>query len=268
MINYLKKVSLVVITLILVCFSSWANDKDFPAVPNPPRLVNDLASFMNANAQNTLEQKLIAYNDTTSNQIAIVTVQSIGNYDIADYTVQLFNRWHIGGKKNNNGILILASKEERKIWITTGYGLEGVLPDGLVGEIVRNEILPEFKNGDYYLGFDRGVDAIIKAAAGEYKADPKALNEHKGPSPIIIVIIMIILIVAVTRGSGGGGRGGRGGGMLTDMGWIAASMLNANRRSGGFGGGFGGGGGGGFGGGGFGGFGGGSSGGGGAGGSW
>lgn len=241
---------------------TYAAEQDFPTLPKTPRLVNDLAGFMNKQEQNALEQKLVAYSDSTSNEISIVTVQSIGDYDISDYTVQLFNKWKIGGKKNNNGLLILAAKDERKIWITTGYGLEGALPDGLIGQIIREEIEPNFKQGNFYLGFEAGTNALMSAARGEYTAEPKSTKQKgNGIGTIIFIIIMMIIFFSIS----GGSRGGGGSGMLSNAGWIAASMLGSGR--GGFGGG-GFGGGGSSGGGGFGGFGGGSSGGGGAGGSW
>ena len=258
--KYFQYLLLVVLTWASSLTTAWAGEKDFPAAPNPPRLVSDLAGFISADEAAALEAKLVAYADSTSNEIAIVTVQSIGQYDIADYTVQLFNKWHIGGKKNNNGILILAAKDERKIWITTGYGLEGALPDGLVGQIIREEIEPNFKQGHFYEGFEQGTNALIEAARGEYTAEPKAVK-GKGGSVIPIIIIIIIFIIIFSRG----GRGG-GGGLLNNVGWIAASMLNDRSSGSGWGGG--GWGGGSSGGGGFGGFGGGSSGGGGAGGSW
>lgn len=255
----MNKYLLVLLFFATAISNAFAIDKDFPPVPNPPRLVNDLAGFLKGSEEELLEQKLRAYNDSTSSQIAIVTVESIGQYDISDYTIQLFNKWKIGGKKNNNGILILAAKDERKIWITTGYGLEGALPDGVVGQIIRDKIEPNFKDGNFYAGFDEGIDAIILAARGEYKAEPKHIKQKGGgPGTAVLIIIVILVFLAISRG----GRGGGGGGMLNSMGWIAASMLSngGGRSSGGWGGGSSGGG--------FGGFGGGSSGGGGAGGSW
>ncbi|MFA6151461.1 MAG: TPM domain-containing protein [Chitinophagaceae bacterium] len=244
--------------------NAFASDKDFPEVPNPPRLVNDFAGFLKGSEEEALELKLRAYNDSTSSQIAIVTIESIGQYDVSDYTIQLFNKWKIGGKKNNNGILILAAKDERKIWITTGYGLEGALPDGLIGQLIRDHIEPNFKEGKFYEGFDEGIDAIILAARGEYKAEPKAVHKKGGgPGTAVLILIVIFVFIAISRG----GRGGGGGGLLNSAGWIAASMLS-NRSSSDWGGSSGGWGGGSSGGGGFGGFGGGSSGGGGAGGSW
>ncbi|MGC4057357.1 MAG: TPM domain-containing protein [Chitinophagaceae bacterium] len=252
--------------LLALPFCSNAADGDFPAQPNPPALVNDFAHFLSDQERATLEQKLRNYHDSTSTEIAIVTLQSIGQYDISDYTVQLFNKWHVGGKEHDNGILILVAKEQRKIWITTGYGMEGALPDGLLGQIIRREMEPNFKRGDYFIAFDKASDAIILAARGEYKADPSDEDQGRkakgGPGTAVILLIVVIIIIAASRRGGGGG----GGGLLNSAGWIAASMLSNRHRSSGWGGGWGGGSSGG--GGGFGGFGGGSSGGGGAGGGW
>lgn len=259
------KYLLLVFFLLGLAGTVMASDKDFPPPPNPPRLVNDLAGFLKGREEAQMEEKLRAYNDSTSTQIAIVTVESIGQYDIADYTVQLYNKWGIGGKQKDNGILILAAREQRKIWITTGYGMEGALPDGLLGQIIRDVMEPNFKDGNFYTGFDEAVDAIILAAKGEYKAEPKAEARKGGGVGTGIVLFIIILVLVGIIGRGGRGGGG-GGGMLDSAGWIAAAMLsNRHRSSSGWGGG---GWGGSSGGGGFGGFGGGSSGGGGAGGSW
>jgi uncharacterized protein len=250
----------------------WAQtDAEFPPRPSPERLVNDLAGTMTAEEIAQLESKLVAFDDSTSNQIAIVTIKTLGPYEIAPYATDLFNRWKIGSKKHENGVLILASMQDRKMWITTGLGLEGALPDILVGRIIREQMVPSFKQGNYYEGFDKTVDAIIDASHGEYKADPKKQDKGGGGffTAILVLVIVFVIIFFVARGGGGGN--GRGGGYMGGRGWIGdaiiAGLLSGGGRSSGSswgGGGFGGGGGGG----GFGGFGGGSSGGGGAGGSW
>ncbi|KAA5537489.1 TPM domain-containing protein [Taibaiella lutea] len=234
---------------------------------NPPRLVNDFAGMMNPDQQADLEQILLNYEKASSTQIAIVTVQTLNDHDVAEYTIELAHRWQIGQSKKNNGVLILASAGDRKMWIATGYGMEGVLPDALVGRIVRNEMRPEFKDGNYYQGFKNAVSAIIAASKGEYTNEDKGSDDRKGTGAgFIVLFIIIIIVLAVIKG--GGGRGGgnymsrRGGDFLT--GAIIGSLLNGGGRSGGgsWGGGSSGGGGG------FGGFGGGGFGGGGAGGSW
>jgi uncharacterized protein len=242
--------------------------QNIPAPSNPPTLVNDFANVLTPDQKASLESKLVAYDDSTSIQIAVVTVQTTGDYAIEDYALKILRDWKVGNKKTNNGMVILAAINDHKVFIATGYGMEGSVPDITAKEIVENEMVPNFKDGNYYRGFDLASDAIIKAAAGEYKA-PAGYNQHKGPGnggrSIFGIIIFIIILIVLIAGRGGGGRGGGvfgGSGMLP---FIIGSMLGSGGRGfgGGGGGGFGGGGGGGFGG-----FGGGSGGGGGAGGSW
>ncbi len=221
-----------------------------PTQPNPPRLVNDFARLLSQQEASQLEQKLRLYNDSTSTQIAVVTVVSLDGYDVADYAVKLALEWGIGQKGKNNGLLLLISKDDRKVRIENGYGLEGALTDALSSRIVRNEISPSFKNGNYYEGIDAGTDAIIKALAGEYKAGKKKNKNGGAPgATIFVVIIIIIVFVLITKNRGGGNRFGGG------MGSIFPMMPYSGRGSGwgsfsGGGGSFGGFGGGGFGGGG------------------
>jgi uncharacterized protein len=246
-----------------------------PPRPDPPRLVNDIAGVMTPDQVSALESKLKAYDDSTSNQVVIVTVPTTGDYAIEDYALAILRDWGVGTKKNNNGIVILAAIKDRKVFIATGYGLEGAVPDITAKEIVDNEMVPQFKESgqdNYYRGFDLATDAVIKAAAGEYKA-PEGYAQRGGRRSggngnwiggLVIFLIVIFLLI----GRGGGGRGG--GGLFSGssiLPFMLGSMLGGGGRGwGGGGGGFGGGGD--SGGGGFGGFGGGSGGGGGAGGSW
>jgi len=245
-----------------------------PPKPNPPRLVNDFAHVMTADQIAALESKLVAYDDSTSVQIVIVTVPTIGDASIEDYALKILRDWGVGNKKTNNGIIVLAAIQEHKVTISTGYGMEGSVTDVISKEIIDNEIVPNFRGTDadnYYRGFSQAADAIIKAAAGEYKA-PQGYNNgnrHRrgnGGGNIIgvIVIVIIVIVLAIFRGGGGGGGGlfGRSG----ILPFIIGDMIGSAGRRGGWGGGggdWGGGGGGGFGG-----FGGGSGGGGGASGSW
>lgn len=224
--------------------------------PDPPRLVNDFAGVMVQSEVDALEHKLVAYSDSTSNQVLVVTVNTVGDYDISDVALKYLRDWGVGVKGRDNGLVILVAKDDHKVWIATGYGLEGAIPDVIAHRIIEAAMLPNFKEGHYYAGLDAAADLIFKAAAGEYKGIPRK-SGGGGISPIIIIIIVIIVIILFSRGSGGGGtysRRGYGGW------WIP---MGGGGWSSGGGGGFGGGGGGGFGG-----FGGGSGGGGGAGGSW
>lgn len=242
--------------------------------PNPPVAVNDFANMLEPFQREALEQKIRNYNDTTSTGIVIITVPSLQGYDIAEVALKYMRTWGPGEKGKNNGVIILVSKGDHKARIETGYGMEGVLPDILCKQIIDERMIPFFKNNDYYAGFDNAVDAIIQAAAGEYKVDPNAKLKDKFSIgkliPVIILFIIIIFFIS-SRGGGGGGsymsrRGSRS--FMDALPWfLLGNMMGGGGRGGG---GFGGGGfgGGGFGGGGFGGFGGGSGGGGGASGGW
>lgn len=262
---------LILSLLIFTCLVSAA--QNIPAPPNPPRLVNDFAHAMTADQVQELEEKLVAYDDSTSIQIAVVTVPTTGDYEIADYALKILRDWKVGNKKTNNGIVILAAIQDHKVYIATGYGMEGSIPDIAAKQIIENEIVPNFKQQNFYRGFDLAADAIIEASKGEYVA-PSGYNQRKkhdggGAGNILgVIIFFVIIIILISRG---GGRGG-GGGMFNRSGvlpFIIGNMLgNMSRGGGGWSGGGGGGGWSGGGGGGFGGFGGGSGGGGGAGGSW
>jgi uncharacterized protein len=251
---------------VLVFLCLFTRAQNIPKPPNPPRLVNDFAHVMTADQIQELENKLVAYDDSTSIQIAVVTVPTTGDYAIDDYALKILRDWKVGNKKTNNGLVILAAIQDHKVFIATGYGMEGVLPDITSKEIIENEIVPNFKDQNYYHGFDLAADAIIKASHGEYVA-PSGYNQRKGHGGgggniLGIIIFFVIIIVLISRG---GGRGG-GGGMFSGSGvlpFLIGNMLGGMSRGGGGGGGWSGGGGGGFGG-----FGGGSGGGGGAGGSW
>lgn len=237
--------------------------------PNPPRAVNDFGNMLESFQRDALEQKIDAYNDSTSSAIVVITVPNLDGNDIAEVSLKYLRDWGVGTKDKNNGVVILVSKDDHKARIETGYGMEGVLPDITAKEIIDDRMIPAFKENDYYRGFDNAVDAIIQAASGEYKADPSA-QKSNGPSfkTIIILLVLFFILLSFFRGGGGGGsymsrRGSTG---LGGLPWfILGNILGGG---GGRGGGFGGGGFGGGGGGGFGGFGGGSGGGGGASGGW
>ncbi|NID13131.1 TPM domain-containing protein [Fibrella aestuarina] len=237
-------------------------DDSLPARPSPPRLVNDLVGMLSPSEVQQLERKLVAYNDSTSSQLAIVVVKSTGIYEPADYAFSIGRKWGVGQKGKNNGVVLLWATGTRKIYIATGRGMEGVLPDAIAKRIISQIIAPNFKQQQYYQGLDEAVDEMFRRATGEYKADPAATDDSGGGELFIwMLVIMVIIFFVIRSRGGGGGRGTRyrgGGGMFlpytTFSGWGSSS--------GSFGGGGGGGGGG------FGGFGGGDFGGGGAGGDY
>lgn len=246
--------------LLFLNVGLFAQENIIPEKPNSPRLVNDFTGILSSAEQEGLEQKLVAFNDSTSNQIALVIVPSIGNYDKAQFALKLFNKWQIGQGDLNNGILILVKPkvgtEKGEVFIETGRGLEGAIPDAVCFDIVKNEMIPYFKKNDYYSGINAAVDVLFSLSKGEYNSQEyqKRNMPNEDIKSIIIPIIVIIIVFLIIRRKSyttfGGGR-----------------YYSGRRYYGGFGG-FGGSGFGGGSSGGFGGFGGGSSGGGGAGGSW
>ncbi|WP_394332561.1 TPM domain-containing protein [Flavobacterium urocaniciphilum] len=236
-----------------------------PKKPSFQTSVYDYAKALSDSEAKQLESKLIQYSDSTSTQIVFISIEDLNNEDIGILTPKWAHEWGIGQEKEDNGILILLSKNDRKIWIAPGYGVEERLTAGINGEIIRNIIIPEFKAGSYYQGLDKGTDAIFQVLKGKYKGERK--SDGPGILPIILIIVFIIIFLTIASKNKGNGSnsGGFGGPDLGDI-----IILSRMGRGGGFGGGsFGGGFGGGSSGGGFGGgFGGGGFSGGGAGGSW
>jgi len=229
--------------------------------PSPARLVNDYTTTLTPEQRQTLENKLVQIDDSTSTQIAVIIVPSLDGYDVADAATELGTSWGIGGKKNNGVVLLICvDKNNHKVNISPGYGLEGALTDITASHIIEDVIVPNFKGDDYYRGIDEGTDAIIKAVKGEYSTPRASRSIGKGGVKLIIIIIIIVFFLVVRGG------GGRGGGFMSRRGSILGPMILSDLLGGRGGGGWSGGGS--SGGGGFGGFGGGGFGGGGASGSW
>jgi len=265
----------IVVGLLIVLLGALltVQAQEIPARPDPPKLVNDFAGILTQDEVLSLENKLVAFNDSTSTQLTVVIVKSLGGYDKADFAYQIGQRWGVGQKGKSNGAVILVKPktpgERGEAYISTGYGLEGVIPDALAKRIVDNEMIPNFKEGNYYKGIDAATNTMISLAKGEYTADQYIKKHNQKSSPYGFIIPLIILVVVFTLIRGSRAQGHSVGKSLPF--WTAFWMLGSMGRghggswndfssgSGGFGGG---------GGGGFGGFGGGSFGGGGAGGSW
>ncbi len=216
---------------------------------------NDFTGTLKKSELVELNSRLKAYQDSTTNQIVVLIISSLEGNSIEELANEIFKFNRIGTKKNDNGVLILISKEDKKIRIEVGYGLESRLTDATSSSIIRNEIIPFFKEEKYYEGIDSGINAIFQAIQGEYsKQNSSKDNNNLSPWAILIILIFIIFFSNIFRRANRTFRIGRHTGIYRTP-W------------GGFGGGFGGFGGGSFGGGGFSG-GGGMSGGGGASGQW
>jgi uncharacterized protein len=256
---------------IMFSAAGVAYSQDIPERPNPPRLVNDYAQLLTGQEVNALEQKLVTFNDSTSTQIAVVIVRDLAGYEPEQYAQRIGEKWGVGQKGKNNGIVILikpkTAESSGQAFIKPGYGAEGAVPDLICASIVDNEMIPSFRDGNYYNGIDKATNTIMSLIRGEFTADQysrRSQNMVKKGAPVaLFIIIMVIAMIMRGIGRSNNSNLSRGGGLPF---WLLLSMMNSGRgSSGGSWGGFSGGGGGG---GGFGGFGGGSFGGGGAGGSW
>ena len=270
-----KKFSLI---LLFILYGGILLAQEIP--PKSTTLVTDYTNTLALQDKAALENKLVAFNDSTSTQIAVVVIKSTGNYDIAQYAVALGRKWGIGQKGINNGIVVLVALNDRKVTIQTGYGAEAAVPDAITSQIIENDIKPNFKANNYYAGLDAATSSLMLYMKGQYKASQQTTqqvnnenNDGGGGGIGIVVFIVIVVLIIVFRNIGGGGgqiidrRGGASPFWWFLMGSALGGGFNDNDRGSG-GGGFGGGGGSDSGGGGFGGFGGGDFGGGGSSGSW
>ena len=259
----------ILILFLCSCYLTVAQFK----IPEKPKgqeqtSVYDYIGLLSAEQKQSLEQKLIRYSDSTSTQIVMAIIASTEGENITYLGANWGHEWGIGQAKEDNGILILLAKGDRKIAINTGYGIEALLTDALSRRVIETVIIPEFKKDDYYAGLDQGADAIFAVLNGEFKED-RAFNENTGfPFSSLLPFIIFIVILIVLSGRNHGHGGGKGGGRSKGLDLWDIIILSNMGRSGSSGGGFGGGGsfgrGGGFGGG----FGGGGFGGGGASGGW
>lgn len=254
------------IITLLAAFSLIAASA-VPSRPEPQRLVNDLADIFTSAQEETLERMLVAFDDSTSNQITVVTVNDLEGSSAAEYATGIGLEWGVGSEKFDNGIVILVKPKNStsgQVFIAVGYGLEGAVPDAYAKRIINNEMIPHFMEDDYYEGVKEACITLMKLASGEI-SEPRESDEDDVALIIFIIvfIICLILILLIAAGNNNGGSGGSGGhrGRSVFTGPVITTGHNYGgwgSSSGGFGGGFGG----------FGGFGGGSFGGGGAGGSW
>ncbi len=210
------------ITFLLLITSVFSQ----PDTPTLKYWANDFTNTFNNSELNILNQKLKSFQDSTSNQIVFLMINTLNNYPLEYYTMDVVEKNKIGTKKFDNGILFLVAKKDRKIRIEVGYGLEGALPDALASSIIRNTVTPYFRNGDYFSGVYKGITAIISAVKGEYKALPKKAGKKKNVSGIVSTILFLIIFFSSffrrrghRRGAifwgggfGGGSFGGGGGG--------------------------------------------------------
>lgn len=256
----------ILISLFILFITNSAFSQGSQSVPITQfkQYVEDQTGTLTQQQLSELRKKLEAFDKQTSTQIVVYMISSLDGESLEDISMQLAEKNKIGKKDKNNGVLMLVVKDDRKIRIEVGYGLEGALTDAISSQIIRKDITPYFKLGQYYEGIDSGVDAIIAVTKGEYTADKNSGKDNDGSPlalcgiPIFIIIVFIIIFFLII------------GSIIRRIFGFGRNAVFGNRNKSNWywgGGGFGGGSSGGFGGGGFSG-GGGSFGGGGASGSW
>ncbi|MCG2459792.1 TPM domain-containing protein [Flavobacteriaceae bacterium F89] len=253
-----------ILLFLLFCCTLAFAQFTIPEKPAEETSVYDYINLLSPVQKADLEHKLIRYSDSTSTQIVVAIIKSTQGENINYLGAQWGQKWGIGQQGKDNGVLVILAKDDRRVAINTGYGVEGSLTDAMSRRIIESVIIPEFKKGDYFAGLNKGSDAIFKTLTGEFKEDRTFGNKDNGFPfqalfPILIFIVILIILANKNKRNGGNSGGHRSSGpSIWDM--IILSNMGRSGRSGGsfggggFGGGFGGGGfGGGFGGGGFGG---------------
>ena len=246
--------------LFLLCnfllgFNAIAQDELIPDKPNPRRLFNDYAGLVSSEAAQSLENKLVNFYKSSSTQITTVIINDLGGYEASEYAFKLGEKWGVGIKGKNNGVVFLVCTNPRKIFIASGYGTEEYLTDALCKRIIEKKIKPEFKNGNYDKGLNEGINSIIAVLEGKFNAEETKENPKVGLWIIIVIFVVIFIIIKLSNKNRPGGLGGG----LYDGGWSTFSSGGFSSWGSGSSGGNSGG---------FGDFGGGSFGGGGAGGDW
>lgn len=227
--------------LCVLFFVPLSAQTEIPSITDP---VTDLTNTLSSSEYSQLRSQIMEFQDSTSNQIVILMVPTLGEYEIRDFGIRVLEKNKIGQKGKDNGILILVAKDDRKMSIETGYGLEGVLTDAVSDQIIRNDIKPQFKEGNYFLGLSSGITSIISVTKGEFSGEKKKRSKNGSSLGLLMIIFVIIVSIIASRrnrrygisssgsnmwwwggggfgggsgfGSGGGFGGGGGGG-----GWSA-----------------------------------------------
>ncbi len=261
----IKKTRYISALLLIMSITARVSSQKLPEPMVPLRLVNDFTGFLSQDQQISLNNKLLDFNNQTSTQIYVVTYDDLQDYPIEEFADRLAEKWGIGQKGKDNGLIILISPKNHQhgITIQTGYGLEGAVPDAIAKRIIEKVIIPDFREGKYYAGLDSATNVLMSLTRGEFTADnymKKGGDQGKIPSAAIFIVIMLFFIFSRIFGNRRRTFGRRGSSILpwlllgagtrSGSGWGSFSSGSGSFGGGGFGGGFGGGGGGSFGGGG------------------
>jgi len=186
------------IALIFIIFPCWAGALDVPALKGR---VNDYASVLSTETENKLEETLSALESSDSTQVVVLTIPSLEGEVPEQFSIKVAEEWEIGQKNKDNGAILLISKNDRKIRIEVGRGLEGKLTDLLSGRIIQHEIVPKFREGNFDGGVEAGVNAIVSVVHGEYTSSGSdARPQQKGTNPFFSLIIFLFVFTAALSG--------------------------------------------------------------------
>lgn len=258
--RFYKVVFLITIGLVCFSFSLSAQEVGFP---QPRGFINDFANLINPADYQKLNALVIALEQKTTAEVVVVTLKTTKPYDIQDYSVRLWEKWKIGKTGKDNGVLLLVAIDDKKVWITTGYGLEGAIPDAEASKIYRNIIVPYFKKGEFSKGVVAGCIALVNLTAKEYNVSiqdlpdlTKAYVQPVQKSPLasfiegLLTLLFFILIFGfrlglfgfLLMGSGrrrggywyGGGLSGTGGGFSGGFGGFGGGFTGGGGAGGGW----------------------------------
>ena len=189
------------VVLLLMFISVLANAQyNIPIKPTVQTSVYDYSNLLSAQEASSLEQKLIRYSDSTSTQIVVAIIDSTEGEYINYLATNWAQEWGIGDAKKDNGIFILLAKNDRKINISTGYGVEHLLTDKMCSRIIQESIIPFFKKDDYYGGLDAGSTQVFKVLTGEFKANSKARQKGiKFETVLFLIFIFFIVMIVLSK---------------------------------------------------------------------
>lgn len=191
--------------LIFLVLALPLSAQDF--LPNKPvGMVNDFAKMLSSSEEQQLEKKLRSYRDSTTNVIAIATLESLEGYSEEEIATTLFNNWRMWEGERYNGVLILVSEQDRRMQIEVGYGLEGAIPDAMANRVYADILVPSFQAGDFYGGLDQATNVLMELAAGEFEGFPEQQSSAEGFPIDVLIIFIIIIFILISRGKSKGGR--------------------------------------------------------------
>ena len=188
--------------LVLVLGAATLGAQSFP---KPAGRVNDFANVIDPATEAAIDRQLDQLEQQTSSEMAVATVASLNGMSVEDYAIRLFKEWGIGQAKQDNGVLVVVAPNEREMRIEVGYGLEGVLPDGLAGQVIREEFTPRFRDGDYSGGIQNGVTRLVDIVQKQQVLTPEELarfNESNSGDDMPVFIIIPFFGLFVTIGFG------------------------------------------------------------------